>query len=67
VAGTIMTMKDTFLTQAEYSKLIYECIAQDCRYMVGQSGSTGGSAGGSTLDQGQYSKLIYACIAQDCR
>ncbi|KAL4436828.1 hypothetical protein ABPG75_003967 [Micractinium tetrahymenae] len=30
VAGTLMTMKDTFLTQAEYSKLIYECVAQDC-------------------------------------
>jgi hypothetical protein len=31
VAGTLMTMKDTFLTQAEYSRLIYECIGQDCR------------------------------------
>jgi hypothetical protein len=31
VAGTLMTMRDTFLTQKEYSKLIYECVAQDCR------------------------------------
>jgi hypothetical protein len=32
VGGTLMTMKDTFLTQKEYSRLIYECIAQDCRW-----------------------------------
>ena len=30
VGGTILTMKDTFLTKAEYSQLIYECIAPDC-------------------------------------
>ncbi|KAI3425875.1 hypothetical protein D9Q98_007848 [Chlorella vulgaris] len=30
VGGTLMTMKDTFFTQSEYSRLIYECIAQDC-------------------------------------
>ena len=30
VAGTLMTMKDRFLTQAEYCQLIYEAIAQDC-------------------------------------
>lgn len=30
VAGTLMCMKDTFLTKAEYSQLVYECIASDC-------------------------------------
>jgi len=30
VAGTLMCIKDTFLTRAEYSQLIYECIASDC-------------------------------------
>ena len=30
VAGTLMTMKDRFLTQAESCQLIYEAIAQDC-------------------------------------
>jgi DNA-directed RNA polymerase I subunit RPA1 len=30
VAGTLMTMRDRFLTQAEYCQLIYEAIAQDC-------------------------------------
>ena len=30
VAGTLMTMKDRFLTQSEYCQLIYECVAQDC-------------------------------------
>ncbi|EFN50512.1 hypothetical protein CHLNCDRAFT_55800, partial [Chlorella variabilis] len=30
VGGTLMTMRDTFLTQAEYSRLVYECVAQDC-------------------------------------
>lgn len=30
VAGTLLTMKDRFLTQHEYCQLIYECIAPDC-------------------------------------
>lgn len=30
VAGTLMTMKDRFLTRSEYCQLIYEAIAQDC-------------------------------------
>ncbi|PSC74762.1 beta and beta-prime subunits of DNA dependent RNA-polymerase [Micractinium conductrix] len=30
VGGTLMTMRDRFFTQAEYSRLIYECVAQDC-------------------------------------
>lgn len=30
VAGTLMTMRDRFLTQSEYCQLIYEAIAQDC-------------------------------------
>lgn len=30
MAGTIMTMKETFFTASEYSRLIYECVAQDC-------------------------------------
>lgn len=42
VAGTLMTMKDTFLTQAEYSKLIYECVAQDCRWGFQQGRWRGG-------------------------
>ena len=28
VGGTLMTMRDRFFTQAEYSRLIYECVAQ---------------------------------------
>lgn len=30
MAGTLLTMKDRFLTQAQYSQLLYECIAPDC-------------------------------------
>ena len=30
VAGTLMTMRDRFLNQSEYSQLIYECVALDC-------------------------------------
>jgi DNA-directed RNA polymerase I subunit RPA1 len=30
VAGTLMTMRDRFLTRSEYCQLIYDAIAQDC-------------------------------------
>ena len=30
VAGTLMTMRDRFLTRQEYCQLIYDAIAQDC-------------------------------------
>ena len=30
VAGTLLSMKDRFLTKREYTQLIYECIALDC-------------------------------------
>ena len=30
VSGTLLTMKDRFLTQQQYSQLIYECVAPDC-------------------------------------
>lgn len=30
VAGTLLTMKDRFLTKSEYCQLIYECVAPDC-------------------------------------
>lgn len=30
VAGTLLTMKDCFLTQGEYCQMVYECIAPDC-------------------------------------
>jgi DNA-directed RNA polymerase I subunit RPA1 len=30
VAGTLLTMKDCFLTQAQFCQLVYECVAPDC-------------------------------------
>ena len=30
MAGTLMTMRDRFLTRSEYCQLIYDAIAQDC-------------------------------------
>jgi DNA-directed RNA polymerase I subunit RPA1 len=30
VAGTLLTARDTFLTQAEYAQLVYEAVATDC-------------------------------------
>lgn len=30
VSGTLLTMKDRFLTRGEYCQLVYECIAPDC-------------------------------------
>ncbi|KAL4526208.1 hypothetical protein Ndes2437B_g07463 [Nannochloris sp. 'desiccata'] len=30
VAGTLLTMKDRFMTRVEYCQLVYECVAMDC-------------------------------------
>ena len=30
VGGTLLTMKDRFLTRTEYCQLVYECVALDC-------------------------------------
>ena len=30
MGGTLLTMRDTFLTQGQYCQLLYECVALDC-------------------------------------